>query len=112
MSDFSSQMLPEPLNRIELWRVGRQTHQLKTILMRLQKSKHRFGKMNPIVVNDDIDLAHLRRSDWLNELSQDSTKQAVVLMITGRPIELATHPVDESCSIAFLVFARCLDHLL
>src|ERR1700686_3730 len=112
MSDVSSQMLPETLNRIELWRVGRQTHQLNTILMSLQKSKHRFSKMNPIVVDDDVDLACLRRSVWLNELSQDSAKQGVVLMITGRPRELAAHPVDESCPIAFLVFARRLDHLL
>src|SRR5690348_17156075 len=48
---LAPQMLPEALNRIELWGIGRQGHQLNLFRMSRQESKNGFGKMNAIVID-------------------------------------------------------------
>src|SRR5579872_5215093 len=112
MSNVASQMLPEAFNGIEFWRVRRQTDQFDLILMSRQESKNGPGKMNPIVIDDYIDLARRQRGGGFKELRKHRTKQSVVLMIAGGPEQLPADPMDQSSPRAFLIFTRGLDDTL
>src|SRR5436189_2217671 len=115
MSDTTTQMLPEALNRIQLGRVGRQADQLDLINMLSQPRLDRFGEVDAIIIHD-----HILFARWLfichmsirNQLREDRAKQRVVLMLAHRPVELPTHPVDQARPILFFVLARGLDFAL
>ena len=112
MRHVASQVFPEPFNGIELRRVGWQGDQLDLLSMSSEQSKNRFGKMNAIVINHDIDFASSNGVGKRKHLGDHRAEQGILLVLAGCPIQLAADPMNESGSIAFLIFARGLDFAL
>lgn len=77
-----------------------------------KQGKNRFSKMNAIGIDHHIHLAGSLRVRRLKHLGKYRAEESIVLMIAGRPIQFAADPMDESCSIAFLIFARGLNFAL
>jgi hypothetical protein len=105
MSDLTTQMFPEALNRMKLRGVGKQTHKLHLVLMGKMPDLNGFSKVDAVFIHHDVDFVSRFGGICGNQLCQHLAKEALSLCSLVTQYSLPLPPMDQSDSLLLFVLA-------
>jgi len=109
--NLAAQVFPEPLDQVELGRVGEQSHHAQAVGILVQHFGGLLGTVNDVVVVDDQgDLGTIPGFVWaigLDNLLDQANEAIRVLALSDEMRHLPGHEVDRTKAVAFDILTGC-----
>lgn len=108
--DLAAQVFPEPLDQIELGRIGGQGHHAQAVGILGQHFAGLLRTVNDVIVDNQGDLGAvpgLTRAIGLNDLVQQTNEAVRVLALGDVMCHLPGHEVDSTKAVAFHILTGC-----
>ncbi len=104
-SDIGVEVLPDALDAVGVWTIGRQEVKHDAVVERLEDALSRLGRVDAVVVDNEVNAAHRGAVPPVHELQQ-LTEQPRVFALGARRVQQPCADVERAGEVEFLVLAR------